>query len=82
VALRKPYGKANRRLLSESIALAEAHGSTAFMDDDFAKDVQQELKVIANPWSHPNGIDLTPAEVRKIRAATIPAVLRSGLDRN
>ncbi len=32
------------RLLSESIALAEAHGSTATLDGDFARDLEEIIR--------------------------------------
>jgi hypothetical protein len=40
-------------LLSESIALAEAHGSTAVMDADFAKDVQEAIDSHSEPFDPP-----------------------------
>jgi hypothetical protein len=37
------------RLLSECIALAEAHGSTATLDQDFAKDLEEIILLRQEP---------------------------------
>ena len=41
------------RLLSESIALAEAHGSTVTLDGDFAKDVEAAIESHREPLNSP-----------------------------
>ena len=41
------------RLLSESIALAEAHGSTVTLDGDFAKDVEAAIESHREPLNPP-----------------------------
>jgi antitoxin (DNA-binding transcriptional repressor) of toxin-antitoxin stability system len=41
------------RLLSESIALAEARGTTAFPDDGFLKDVEEGIGERSQPWNPP-----------------------------
>lgn len=42
------------RLLSESLRLAQEHGSTATLDDDFARDLEAVInshpEAITNPW--------------------------------
>jgi antitoxin (DNA-binding transcriptional repressor) of toxin-antitoxin stability system len=43
--IKTPHGPG--RLLSECIALAEAHGSTATLDDEFGKDLEEIIQ------SHP-----------------------------
>jgi hypothetical protein len=40
------------RLLSECIALAEARGSTATLDEGFMKDVEQGIASRSQPWRH------------------------------
>jgi prevent-host-death family protein len=45
------------RLLSESIALAEAHGSTVTLDEDFSRDLEEVISSRANPSTHPHGIN-------------------------
>jgi hypothetical protein len=42
------------RLLSESIALAEAHGSGAIPDEGFARDVAKGIAEHSEPWTPPN----------------------------
>ena len=41
------------RLLSECIALAEARGTTAILDDDFMKDVAEGIAERSKPWTPP-----------------------------
>lgn len=41
------------RLLSESIALAEAHGSTATLDEDFARDLEDIINSHREPLDPP-----------------------------
>jgi antitoxin (DNA-binding transcriptional repressor) of toxin-antitoxin stability system len=41
------------RLLSESIALAEAHGSAVTLDGDFAKDVEAAIESHCEPLNPP-----------------------------
>lgn len=41
------------RLLSESIALAEAHGSTVTLDGDFARDLEDIVKSHSEPLNPP-----------------------------
>ena len=41
------------RLLSESIALAEAHGSTATLDGDFARDLEEIINSHREPLNPP-----------------------------
>jgi hypothetical protein len=42
------------RLISESIALAEARGSTAFPDEGFMKDVEEGIAERSRPWNPPD----------------------------
>jgi antitoxin (DNA-binding transcriptional repressor) of toxin-antitoxin stability system len=41
------------RLLSESIALAEAHGSTVTLDGDFGRDLEEIVKSHSEPLDSP-----------------------------
>lgn len=41
------------RLLSESIALAEARGSTVTLDEGFMKDVEDGIARRSHPWTPP-----------------------------
>lgn len=41
------------RLLSESIALAEAHGSTVTLDGDFARDLEEVINSHREPLNPP-----------------------------
>lgn len=41
------------RLLSESIALAEAHGSTVTLDGDFGRDLEEIVKSHSEPLNPP-----------------------------
>jgi antitoxin (DNA-binding transcriptional repressor) of toxin-antitoxin stability system len=42
------------RLLSECIALAEARGTTAILDEGFMKDVSQGIAQRSKPWNPPD----------------------------
>jgi antitoxin (DNA-binding transcriptional repressor) of toxin-antitoxin stability system len=42
------------RLLSECIAIAEARGSTATLDEGFMKDVEEGLVSRSQPWNPPS----------------------------
>jgi len=42
------------RLLSECIALAEARGSEATLDEGFMKDVEEGIAGRSQPWSPPD----------------------------
>ena len=48
VAVIQPVSRPGR-LLSECIALAEAHGSTATLDEDFAKDLEDIIQSHREP---------------------------------
>jgi antitoxin (DNA-binding transcriptional repressor) of toxin-antitoxin stability system len=50
-AIRPPFPKG--RLLSESIALAEARGTTAIPDEGFMKDVEEGIAERSKPWNPP-----------------------------
>ncbi len=45
------------RLLSESIALAEAHGSTVTLDGDFGRDLEEIINSHREPLNRPHGTD-------------------------
>lgn len=49
--IKPPFPKG--RLLSESIALAEARGTTAVPDEDFLKDVEEGIAERSQPWNPP-----------------------------
>ena len=49
--IRSPLPKG--RLLSECIALAEARGSGATLDEGFTKDVEEGLSSRSQPWNPP-----------------------------
>jgi antitoxin (DNA-binding transcriptional repressor) of toxin-antitoxin stability system len=53
VAMLKPIGARPGRLLSESIALAEAHGSTVTLDGDFAADLEAVINSHREPLNPP-----------------------------
>ncbi len=42
------------RLLSESIAMAEARGTTAIPDQGFMKDVEEGIAARSRPWHPPD----------------------------
>ena len=49
--IRTPQGAG--RLLSEAIALAEARGSTATLDEGFMNDVEEGIASRSQPWTPP-----------------------------
>jgi antitoxin (DNA-binding transcriptional repressor) of toxin-antitoxin stability system len=49
--IRSPLPKG--RLLSECIALAEARGSTATLDEGFMRDVEEGIAGRSQPWNPP-----------------------------
>lgn len=53
VAVLRPAGSRPGRLLSESIALAEAHGSTATLDADFSRDLEAIINSHREPLEPP-----------------------------
>jgi prevent-host-death family protein len=54
VAVLRPVQSARRaRLLSESIALAEAHGSTVTLDGDFGRDLEEIVNSHREPLNPP-----------------------------
>jgi antitoxin (DNA-binding transcriptional repressor) of toxin-antitoxin stability system len=50
--IRSPHAKG--RLLSECIALAEARGTTAILDEGFTKDVGEGIAERSKPWNPPS----------------------------
>jgi antitoxin (DNA-binding transcriptional repressor) of toxin-antitoxin stability system len=52
-AVIKPSRPAGR-LISEVIAHLKARGSTAVMDDDFARDIEEGIKSQRQPWNPPS----------------------------
>jgi antitoxin (DNA-binding transcriptional repressor) of toxin-antitoxin stability system len=42
------------RTISEVIAALEARGSNAVIDDDFARDVEEGIKLHREPWNPPS----------------------------
>jgi hypothetical protein len=42
------------RLLSECIAIAEARGSAATLDEGFMKDVEEGIAIRSQPWNPPS----------------------------
>ncbi|HEY5174820.1 MAG TPA: hypothetical protein VII95_04560 [Terriglobales bacterium] len=53
VAVVRPAGPRPGRLLSESIALAKAHGSTATLDADFSRDLEAIINSHREPLNPP-----------------------------
>ena len=53
IAVIKPSKPAGR-MISEVIADLKARGSTAVMDDDFARDIQEGIKAHRQPWNPPS----------------------------
>jgi hypothetical protein len=53
VAVIKPPKPAGR-MISEVIADLKARGSSAVMDDDFARDVEEGIKAHRQPWNPPS----------------------------
>ena len=50
--IRSPIPKG--RLLSECIAIAEARGSAATLDEGFMKDVEEGITIRSQPWNPPS----------------------------
>jgi len=50
--IRSPIAKG--RLLSEAIALAEARGTTAILDEGFLNDVKEGIGHRSQPWNPPS----------------------------
>jgi hypothetical protein len=50
-AIMPPFPKGRR--LSESIALAEARGTTAIPDNGFMKDIEEGIAERSQPWDPP-----------------------------
>jgi antitoxin (DNA-binding transcriptional repressor) of toxin-antitoxin stability system len=53
VAVIKPSQPAGR-MISEIVADLEAHGSAATMDEDFARDIEEGIKTLRQPWNPPS----------------------------
>ncbi len=53
VAVLRPVDPQPGRLLSESIALAEAHGSTVTLDGDFGRDLEAIINSHREPLNPP-----------------------------
>lgn len=53
VAAIKPSKPAGR-MITEVIAHLKARGSTAVMDDDFARDIEEGIKAHRQPWNPPS----------------------------
>jgi len=53
VAVLRPAASRPGRLLSESIALAEAHGSTVTLDGDFSRDLEAIINSHREPLEPP-----------------------------
>ncbi len=53
VAVIKPSGPVGR-MLSEVVSDLKARGSTAVMDDDFARDIEEGIKAQRQPWNPPS----------------------------
>ncbi len=54
VAVVKPAGERPGRLLSEAIALAEAHGSNVTLDEDFSRDLEKVIDSHREPLNPPS----------------------------
>ena len=52
-SIKAPFPKG--RLLSDSIALAEARGTSAIPDEGFMKDVEKGIAERSTPWNPPTG---------------------------
>jgi len=46
--------KSAGRLISEVLADLKARGSTAVIDDEFARDIQEGIKAHREPWNPPS----------------------------
>lgn len=53
VAVIKPSKPAGR-MISEVIADLKARGSNAVIDDDFARDIEEGIKLHREPWNPPS----------------------------
>lgn len=53
VAVVRPAADKPGRLLSESIALAEEHGSTVTLDEDFSRDLEEIISSHREPLNPP-----------------------------
>ncbi len=53
VAVIKPSKPAGR-MISEIVADLKARGSTAVIDDDFARDIEEGIKLHREPWTPPS----------------------------
>ena len=42
------------RMISEAIADLKARGSSAVMDEDFARDIEEGIKANREPWNPPS----------------------------
>jgi antitoxin (DNA-binding transcriptional repressor) of toxin-antitoxin stability system len=53
VAVMKPAPTQGRKM-SEVIAALEASGASAVLDEDFARDVEEAIKMHREPWNPPS----------------------------
>jgi antitoxin (DNA-binding transcriptional repressor) of toxin-antitoxin stability system len=53
VAVVRPVAEPSVRLLSESLRLAREHGSTATLDEDFGRDLEEIINSHREPLSPP-----------------------------
>jgi antitoxin (DNA-binding transcriptional repressor) of toxin-antitoxin stability system len=53
VAVIKP-SKPTGRMISEILADLKARGSNAVIDDDFARDIEEGIKLYREPWNPPS----------------------------
>ena len=53
VAVIKP-STVTGRMISEVLSDLQARGSTAVMDDDFARDIEEGIKAQRSPWNPPS----------------------------
>ena len=53
IAVIRPF-KPTGRMISEVLADLKARGSTAVMDDDFARDIEEGIKAQRQPWNPPS----------------------------
>jgi antitoxin (DNA-binding transcriptional repressor) of toxin-antitoxin stability system len=53
VAVIKPSRPAGRSI-SEVVAELKARGSTAILDDNFARDIEEGIKALRQPWNPPS----------------------------
>jgi antitoxin (DNA-binding transcriptional repressor) of toxin-antitoxin stability system len=52
IAVLKPSPPVGR-MISEIVADLKARGSNAVMDDDFARDIEEGIRVQSQPWNPP-----------------------------